>query len=61
MQANGYAEFKIKKDPDWKLDITIEDMGKPKYVLYTGTEDDEEKEIIRNIYTLTYCLTTFQC
>ena len=50
LEANGYAEFKIKKDPDWKLDISIEDMGKPKYVLYTGTEDPEFKEIYRNIF-----------
>ena len=25
-------------------------MGKPKFVLYTGTETPEEKEIIRNIF-----------
>jgi hypothetical protein len=27
-----------------------EDVGKPKFALYTGTESEEEKEIIRNIY-----------
>ena len=27
-----------------------EDLEKPTYALYTGTESDEEKEIIRNIY-----------
>ena len=26
------------------------DENKPKFVLYTGTESEEEKEIIRNVY-----------
>jgi hypothetical protein len=49
--ANGFAEFKIKKIGE-NLDIvdSIEDEGKPRFVLYTGTESAEEKEIIRNIY-----------
>jgi len=52
MEANGFAEFKIKKNSDsiWELDISEEDMGKPKFALHTGTESAEEKEIIRNIY-----------
>ena len=49
--ANGMAEFKIKKQGErWMLDIAEEDMEKPKFVLYTGTESNEEKEIIRNVY-----------
>lgn len=49
--ANGMAEFKIKQmGENWVLDIREEDMSKEKFVLYTGTESPEEKEIIRNIY-----------
>jgi len=53
LEANGYAEFKIQKgatDDSWTI---VELPGKddlPKFVLYTGTESTEEKEIIRNIY-----------
>ena len=50
LKANGFTQFKIKKDVEWQLDITPEEMGKPKFVLYTGTETPEEKEIIRNIF-----------
>ena len=50
LEANGFVQFKIKKNESglWKLDIS--DKGKPTFALYTGTEEDEEKEIIRNIY-----------
>lgn len=49
--ANGYAEFKIKKTSDgYDIDEIDLDAGKPKFVLYTGTETSEVKEIIRNIY-----------
>ena len=49
--ANGMAEFKIKRDGNkWILDIKEEDIDKPTFVLYTGTETPEEKEIIRNVY-----------
>lgn len=53
LEANGFAEFKIQKgstEDSWTI---IETPGKedlPKFVLYTGTETAEEKEIIRNIY-----------
>jgi outer membrane biosynthesis protein TonB len=53
LEANGYAEFKIKATAgaeSWELVENIEDAGKPRFVLYTGTETAEEKEIIRNIY-----------
>jgi hypothetical protein len=30
--------------------MSEEDMGKPTFALYTGTEEAEEREIIRNIY-----------
>jgi hypothetical protein len=52
LMANGFAEFKIRKNAlnQWILDISPEDSGKPTFALYTGTESAEEKEIIRNIY-----------
>ena len=52
LEANGYAEFKIKKEGggNWVLDIAEEDRGKPTFALYTGTEDDDKKEIIRNVF-----------
>ena len=52
MEQNDYVQFKIKKDAGdkWFIDIKEEDRGKPTFALYTGTEDPDEKEIIRNIY-----------
>ena len=51
LEANGFAEFKLKKTgANWEIVENEEDKGKPKFVLYTGTETAEEKEIIRNIY-----------
>ena len=40
----------IRKNNIWELDIDEEDIGKPMYALYTGKEEKEEKEHIRNIY-----------
>ena len=51
LEANGYSEFKIeRKSESWDIVEDIKNQGKPKFVLYTGTETSEEKEIIRNIY-----------
>ena len=50
LKANGFAQFKLSKDVEWNIDIPLEDRDKPKFVLYTGTETAEEKEIIRNIF-----------
>ena len=50
LKANNFAQFKIKKEGEWVLDIPLEDRGKPMFVLYTGTESAEEKELIRNIF-----------
>jgi hypothetical protein len=52
LEANGFAKFKIKRDGinNWQLDMSEVDLGKPCYALYTGTEDAEEREILRNIY-----------
>jgi hypothetical protein len=50
--ANGFTEFKIRKNSlnRWIIDMPVEDLSKPAFALYTGTESAEEKEIIRNIY-----------
>jgi len=56
LEANGYVEFKIARMTDadggatWEIVENEGDADKPKFVLYTGTETAEEKEIIRNIY-----------
>ena len=53
LETNGYDEFKIKKNDSsgmWDIVEKEENKGKPKFVLYTGTETAEQKEIIRNIY-----------
>ena len=51
LEQNGFARFKIsKKTGAWRLNLSKEDLGKPKYALYTGTESAEEKEIIRNVF-----------
>jgi hypothetical protein len=48
LEANGFSEFKLKKTGDlWDI---VETGATPKFVLYTGTETAEEKEMIRNIY-----------
>ena len=56
LEANGFTRFKIKKNSAglWDLNMTEEDMGKPTYALYTGTEEADEKEIIRNIFNGTW-------
>ena len=52
LEQNGWAEFKIKKqDGKWKIDMQENDLrSKPHFCLYTGTEEEDEKEIIRKIY-----------
>jgi hypothetical protein len=56
LEANGFSKFKIKRNglDGWELNMSEEDMGKPCYALYTGTEDAEEREILRNIYNGTW-------
>ena len=51
LEANGFVEFKIQRNGElWEWIEEEADVGKPTFTLYTGTEDDEEKEIKRNIY-----------
>lgn len=56
LEANGFARFKIRKNDsgNWICDISDEDQGKPMFALYTGTETDEEREIIRNVFNSTW-------
>ena len=51
LKHNGFSQFKItnKRGP-WQLDMTPEELAKPSFALYTGTETVEEKEIIRNVF-----------
>ena len=58
LNANGFTQFKIKKEGDsWTMDIAPEDEDKPTYALYTGTEDADEKEIVRNIFNSDFSST----
>ena len=56
LEANGFARFKIRKNDsgNWICDINESDQGKPMFALYTGTESDEEREIIRNVFNSTW-------
>ena len=55
LEAAGFAHLKIRKTGDsWELDEQPEDADKPKFVLYTGTETKEEKEVLLNIYNSTW-------
>jgi hypothetical protein len=56
LEANGFARFKIRKNDsgNWVCDISDADQGKPMFALYTGTETDEEREIIRNVFNSTW-------
>lgn len=49
LHANGFQEFKIKKvGGTWTLDY--EHDGRLCYALYTGQEDPEVREMVRNVY-----------
>ena len=52
LDKNGFTRFRIKKNTSgvWEIDIAPENKGKPTYALYTGTEESDEKEILRHIY-----------
>jgi hypothetical protein len=52
LENNGFAQFKVKTNGSgsFELDMDEDNLGKPTYVLYTGTESPEEKELVRNIY-----------
>ena len=49
LNANGYAQFKIKLvDRQWDLDISEEDLQKPKYIVLSPKED--ESKILMRIF-----------
>jgi hypothetical protein len=51
LEANGFAQLKISKTSgEWRLNMSEQDRNKPKFVLYTGKEDEQEKEIMLKIY-----------
>mgnify|MGYP001296600370 CR=1 FL=1 len=52
LEHYNFVQFKLKKNGngETKLDISDEDRGKPMFGLYTGTETDDEKELIRKVY-----------
>jgi hypothetical protein len=52
LEANGFDQFRISRvgDTEWSIDEETLASEKPKFILYTGTESAEEKEILRNIY-----------
>jgi hypothetical protein len=51
LEANGFAEFKLKKTGDtWTIKESDAPKDAPRFVLYTGTESSEEREMIRHIY-----------
>ena len=49
LKVNGYAEFKIKKvGEEWDIDIDEGDYDKPKYISFTGS--NEEARILLKIF-----------
>jgi hypothetical protein len=58
LKENNYAEFKLKKNDkgEFILAIAPEDVGKPMYASYTGSETPEEREIIKNVLNSTWKL-----
>jgi hypothetical protein len=60
LEANGFVHFRLERGSDGGWSINEEESGsggdgdggerKPRFILYTGTETAEEKEILRNIY-----------
>ena len=57
LEKNGFVEFKLSRTSgDWSIVNFDESPEKPRFVLYTGTESAEEKEIIRNIFNSSWDL-----
>lgn len=52
LEYHNFVQFKIGKNSagEWKVVNTEEDKLKPKFILYTGTESAEEKEIMREVF-----------
>jgi hypothetical protein len=58
LEHNGFARFKLKHgaNKEWTIDMAPEDAGKPTFAFYTGTETEEERELVRNIYNSSWDL-----
>lgn len=58
LEQNGFARFKVKHggNKEWTIDMAPEDAGKPTFAFYTGTESEDERELIRNIYNSSWDL-----
>jgi hypothetical protein len=58
LKENNYAEFKLKKNDkgEYILALAPEDVGKPMFATYTGSETPEEREIIKNVLNSTWKL-----
>jgi hypothetical protein len=58
LKENNYAEFKLKKNEkgEYILALAPEDVGKPMFATYTGSETPEEREIIKNVLNSTWKL-----
>jgi hypothetical protein len=52
LEHSGYSEFKLAKtgSGDWSIVESEQKQTTQRFVLYTGTETAEEKEVIRNVY-----------
>ena len=52
LDYHNYTQFKIIKNSagEWNVNIAETDRSKPTYILYTGTETAEEKEILREVF-----------
>jgi hypothetical protein len=50
LEANGFSQLKISKKSGDVWEVENPEDDKPKFLLYTGSESVEEKEILRNIY-----------
>ena len=51
-EYHNFVQFKIAKTGagEWTVVTREEDKAKPKFILYTGTESAEEKEIMREVF-----------
>ena len=51
-EYHDFVQFKIGKNSagEWRVVNTEQDKLKPKFILYTGTESPEEKEIMREVF-----------
>jgi Helicase conserved C-terminal domain len=49
LKANGWAEFKIRKDDkgEWQTDIKPEDMSKPLYFMYDSTNEEQTNLLVK--------------